>query len=393
MLRPVAADLAIVRLHVDAHDDRERPSARAVQQAARGGNRKRLEHGPPEAFEEPDQSCATLALAAEHPHGYARCDESGAVPSVRPLCEAGEQVRLRTPKLDFVVIGAQKAGTTSLWRYLEDNPALAMPPAKEASFFCEPAYPSELRPYMRALFKDAPLRATLGKVTPTYMLGVPGVAVGEIAERIHRTFPAVRIVALLRDPVARARSAHRMATRDSGETRSFEQAVADLLEPAELERARAGPEANSSYVVGGEYGRVLEPYVELFGRERVHVELTSDLERAPGEVVHRVCEHIGVTPHSPARLSERFYRGGPRRLTAEAEADLKGYLDRHVWPRVRYSAQHREAFEFWFGLWNVEPEPAPEPPDEASAERLRAHYAADARRLEAATGLRPPWAD
>ena len=46
--------------------------------------------------------------------------------------------RLGTPQLDFVVIGAQKAGTTSLWRYLEDNPALRMPPSPESPFFTEP---------------------------------------------------------------------------------------------------------------------------------------------------------------------------------------------------------------------------------------------------------------
>ena len=61
-------------------------------------------------------------------------------------------MRLTTPTLDFVVIGAQKAGTTSLWRYLEDNPALRMPPAKEAPFFSEDVYPQGFRAYMRELF-------------------------------------------------------------------------------------------------------------------------------------------------------------------------------------------------------------------------------------------------
>jgi hypothetical protein len=296
----------------------------------------------------------------------------------------------RIPELDFVVIGAQKAGTTSLWRYLEDNPGLRMPPAKESPFFTEAGYPGELRSYMRALFKDAPRRARLGTVTVSYMLGANGVSVPEVAARIHATAPGVRLVALLRDPVERAHSAHRMSLREHGETRSFRQSIEDLLAPGELERARRDPTPTNTYVVAGEYGRILEAYLAHFDREQLLVELTADLEREPSEVVRRVCEHIGVEPHAPEHLGERFYPGGRPRLSAEAEADLKGYLERHVWPRVRHARQHREAFEFWLRLWNSEPAEPEETVDPQVAAALRAHYAEDARRLEAATGVRVP---
>ena len=302
-------------------------------------------------------------------------------------------MRLRTPKLDFIVIGAQKAGTTSLWRYLEDNPRLRMPPYKEAPFFSEPTYPDELRGYMRALFKDAPARAKLGTVTPTYMLGAPGVGVPQIAERIHATVPDVRLVALLRDPVERAFSAYRMAVGILGERRSFREAIAEQLAPAALESARRGAAPIDSYVIGGEYGRILEAYLDRFPGEQLHVELTTTLEREPGEVVRRVCEFVGVEPHRPARLGERFYAGGRPRLSGAAEADLKDYLARNVWPRMRHSDQHREAFEFWFRLWNTEPSPAAETVDADSAERLREHYAEDALVLEAVTGVTASWLD
>ena len=297
----------------------------------------------------------------------------------------------RTPELDFLVIGAQKAGTTSLWRYLEDNPRIRMPPGKESPFFSEPAYDDGPRDYMRALFKDAPHGAKLGTVTPTYMLGANGVGVPEIARRIHETAPAVRLIALLRDPVARAHSAYRMAVRASGETRSFRDAVRELLREAELASARREPTPTNSYVIGGEYGRILSAYRELFGREQILVELSEELERAPGGVVRRVCAHIGVEPHAPARLGERFYPGGRPRVSAPAEADLKGYLERHVWPHVRHAAQRRESFEVWFRLWNSEPGPPEDPVDGETASALRAHYAEDASLLEAATGARTPW--
>jgi hypothetical protein len=297
----------------------------------------------------------------------------------------------RTPELDFVVIGAQKAGTTSLWRYLEDNPRLAMPPGKESTFFTEPQWRRDLSAYLRALFKDAPRRAKLGTVTPVYMLGAEGVSVPTVAERIAYAAPGAKLIAILREPVERAFSAYRMTVREHDEMRAFPEAIETLLEPSELERARAGPAPEDSYVVAGEYGRMLETYLQHFDRDQLHVELTADLEREPGEVVRRVCEFIGVEPHQPRRAGERFYPSGRPRIAPEDEAELKGYLERHVWPRMRHPTQHREAFEFWFRLWNSIAEPAQHDLGPELEARLREHYAQDARRLEAVTGLQPPW--
>ena len=299
----------------------------------------------------------------------------------------------RTPGLDFVVLGAQKAGTTSLWRYLEDNEALRMPPSKESPLFTEPAYPDDLGPYMRALFKSSPRGARLGTVTPAYMLGANGVDPAEVARRIKRTFPAIRLIALLRDPVERAASAHLMSLQRHGETRSFDVAITELLDTRALEEARRDPTPMNTYVVGGEYGRILEAYLDVFDREQLLVELTNDLERRPGDVVARVCEHVGAEPHVPARLGERFNSGGAPRVSAEAEEDLKDYLRRHVWPRVRHAEQHREAFEFWFRLWNADPASTRDPLDPGVSTALRKHFADDTVRLERALGIRVPWRD
>jgi hypothetical protein len=301
-------------------------------------------------------------------------------------------LRIGTPRLDFIVIGAQKAGTTSLWRYLEDNRMLRMPPAKEAPFFIEPAYPDGLRAYMRALFKDAPRRARLGTVTPSYMLGAPGVPVPEVARRIRGVFPDVRLVALLRDPVERAWSAYRMGVRRGEERRPFDVVVAEQLQPAALAQARREPVPRISYVTAGEYGRMLAAYLDEFARTQLHVELTADLARAPGDVVARVCAFIGVEPHASARAGERFHVSGGPRLTPQAERDLKDYLDRHVWPRMRHARQHRDSFERFFEIWNVEPVPSDAPAEGDAVAALREHYAEDATTLESVVGVRVPWA-
>jgi hypothetical protein len=295
---------------------------------------------------------------------------------------------LGTPELDFLVIGQQKAGTTSLWRYLEDNPRVRMPPGKETPFFTEHLYPDQWRAYMRALFKDAPRGTKLGTVTVSYMLGANGADVPEVAARIKRTAPDVRLVALLRDPVERAFSAHRMSLREHGETRSFREAIEAQLERAALDEARRDPTPTNTYVVAGEYGRILGAYLERFDREQLLVELTEDLERNAADVVRRVCEHIGVEPHVPGRLGERYYPSGSPRISSEAEADLKAYLDRHAWSRMRHGEQHKTAFEFWLRLWNSEPAPPAEAIEDDIAVALRQHYEEDALRLEELTGVR-----
>jgi hypothetical protein len=124
----------------------------------------------------------------------------------------------------------------------------------------------------------------------------------------------------------------------------------------------------------------------------VHVALTADLDRSPADVVARVCEHIGVEPHQPEHIGERFYPGGERLVPVEAEQDLNAYLGRHVWPHTRRPKQHREAFEFWFRLWNAKPLGPTPAVDEHAAAALREHFAPDAALLETALGVRVPWA-
>jgi hypothetical protein len=136
---------------------------------------------------------------------------------------------------------------------------------------------------------------------------------------------------------------------------------------------------------------MLRAYLEHFGRDQLHVELTDDLARDPGGVVSRVCTFLCVAPHVPGNLGERYHGSGPPRVSEAAEAELKGYFERHVWPRLRHPEQHRGSFEHFFAMWNVEPEsPRPEV-DAETAARLRDHYAEDARMLEAVAGVRAPW--
>jgi len=302
---------------------------------------------------------------------------------------------VRPRRLDFIVIGAQKAGTTSLWRYLASNERISMPPDKEAPFFCEDCYsPSDFPRYVRGLFQSLRPDARCGTVTPAYMVGRPGAPVPVIVDRIRESIPDVRLIALLRDPIERAVSAYRMSVQRGHEHRSFNEAVGTLLTNARLAAARREPIESQDYVVSGEYGRLLSHYLDRFPRDQLLIELTSDLDRDPRGVLRRVCEFIGVEPHSPPGLDRRYHLGGTTsRVSPEAERMLKEYFAENVLPQLprRRRGREAEAFHNWLRIWNIKPDSVAPPVSADTHTALQRHYLQDSETLCSRTGLRPPW--
>src|SRR6188508_2786047 len=194
----------------------------------------------------------------------------------------------------FLIIGAQRAGTTSLFRYLLAHPDVAGPSGgdaavwwvKETHFFDEKF--AKGVDWYRSFF---PLAATreryrkrghdlqAGEATPYYMFhpAVPA--------RVAAALPDVRLIAILRDPVERAWSHYRHEIDLGYETLSFEDALAceDDRIAGEEERLRADPSAVSfahqhhSYAARGRYLEQLERWWEVFPRERLLVIRSEDL--------------------------------------------------------------------------------------------------------------------
>jgi hypothetical protein len=296
-------------------------------------------------------------------------------------------------KLDFLVIGAQKGGTTSLWQYLREHPQLCMPESKEAALFTANPDPAKLPAYMQALFAGADPDALLGKVTPDYMVGAPGCGVETVAGRIASALPEVKLIALLRDPIERAISSYTMAVRRGQEKRSVNAALRELLDADELAHARAQPSPTNSYIVAGEYGRMLSAYRDHFPADQLLVTYTDDLADEPAVVLDDVLEYLGLpTGFRPNGLGARHFRGGAKKLLddPEAEARLFQFYEEEILPHMNGPAlMHRRAFEFFYETWNVVPE---EPPRITAHVRrlLEEHFHADAEKL-GALGASTSW--
>ena len=248
---------------------------------------------------------------------------------------------------DFFVVGAAKAGTTSLYRYLGQHDGVFLPVPKEPGYFLfegrPPAYAGpwdreviiptlvwETQAY-RALFAAARPDQRRGDCSVAY-LATPGVA-----ERIRARRPDARIVVVLRDPAERAFSHWRMTRANGHEGLD----LADALR-AEPDRLAQGWSYLYAYRTMGFYHRQVSEYLEAFGPSQVLVLWYEDLVEDAAGTVRRVLEFLGLDTSVPVDTSERFNVGSsvPRSATAEALA-RRGSLARRAARRVVPRAARR----------------------------------------------------
>lgn len=292
--------------------------------------------------------------------------------------------------LDFVVIGAAKSGTTTLFHHLRHHPGLFLPADKERPFFSkDDVYLRGWGAYVDEVFGAAPADVRWGKVTPRYLgdLHVPA--------RLAAAMPDTRLHAILRHPVQRAYSKYRLNLRQGIEHRPFAQVVDDQLQPGALERARTQTlPMGEALVVRGEYGRLLETFLAEFPREQLLVHVTDELESDPQRVIDEILVHIGLDPGwVPPNLGDRFYVGGDRQRLAWLPSLVRSVPPlRAAWERVpldrRRRAQHLYSTQLSVGD-NSAP---PAFPAETRA-RLVEHYRNDVPVLEEILGHAVPWPD
>jgi hypothetical protein len=294
--------------------------------------------------------------------------------------------------LDFIVIGAQKAGTTSLFRYLQGHPCIYMPPEKEAPYFTHPdRFRLGWNNYINTFFVDAPDEARLlfGTVSPQYM------ADPRAPQRICDQLPRVKLIALMRDPVERARSHYVMACRRGLETRSFNDAVLAQLDSKMLHAARLLPDAteneHKTYVVRGEYGRIITEYLRFFSREQILLHFTHELAEQPQQVLDSILSFVGLPePYEPSNLDKRYHVGGSKKRVSGLGRLLEVPAIDAVWHLM--SGKYRRRIAYWYRQWNtINDNNTPDPLSENTANRIREHYQIDAALLQSKTGMIAPW--
>lgn len=296
----------------------------------------------------------------------------------------------------FMIIGAAKCGTTSIFSYLAQHPDVYGAPGKEPNYFALtgrslplPGPGSEAyrmhRLYQttvtdwdayRRLFDGSERHRAAGEASVRYLF-CPGAPA-----RIREALPQTRLIAILRDPAARIFSHYNMNVQLGLEPLSIHAAL-----EAEARRTAEGWGWDWRYVAVSRYAEQLDRYYALFPREQIAVFFYEDFTRRPHETLAAMFRHIGVRDDFAPDMSERGmvpYRpriaalnrwlftpdGWRRRLTS----GRKGQLTGSVIERLR--------------RWNMAPAPKL---DQALRAELAQAVVGEASRTAATTGLTPPW--
>lgn len=234
---------------------------------------------------------------------------------------------------DFILAGAQRCGTTSLFRALLAHPQVVRPTFHKGINYYDLNYYRGIRWY-RGHF---PLAALARRRTAAY--GGPMVFEASgyylyhpfAAERIAGDLPAVKLVVMLRDPVERAFSAYKHEFARGYESESFEKALEleDSRLAGEIERMRDDPRYESmahrhhSYRRRGHYAEQLEHLFRFFPREQVHVIESEEFFAGPAGPYRDLAAFLGLRPFTPAGFGKYNARPGApmdpatRRMLAE----------------------------------------------------------------------------
>ena len=235
----------------------------------------------------------------------------------------------RRPLPQFLIVGAAKAGTTSLHEHLSEHPAVSAPTTKEIHYF-DFSYrrgPSWYRAHFRPARADGEIS---GESTPYYLFHplVPA--------RVARDLPDCRFIVLLRNPIDRAYSHHNHERASGYEDLPFEQAVAAEGErlAGEEERLLDDPGYRSfshqhhSYLARSRYAEQLERWFAHVDRDRFLILSAEDLFEDPQGTVAAAQRFLGLEPIEPHDLRARNSRAYAR-IADDVRTALQAELEPH----------------------------------------------------------------
>jgi hypothetical protein len=281
---------------------------------------------------------------------------------------------------NLFIVGAAKAGTTALYRYLDEHPDIYMSRMKEPHFFSriKPAprlasffpHVTDTRAYLD-LFSAAGGSSIRGEASTSYLWHEGA------AKAIEAVRPDAKVIIILRDPISRAYAHYWNDVREGIEERSFEDAVEEEL---------TGPPGawgvSSLYVDCGYYAKQVVRYLDAFG-DNVLILLFEEFVADPGAHVDLVQSFLGVEPRRPSALEPHNVFALPRNRLSRNILGNGAVRDlaRRLLPR-RVRSYGRQLL--------VAPAPKPEL-GPAVRDRLRDVYANDAASVSDLLGRPLPW--
>lgn len=196
--------------------------------------------------------------------------------------------------LDFMIIGAQKAGTTALSHFLSQHPDVAMAKGKEVHLFDAPDYSTDwaandINQRYAANFDGVSTAVLWGEATPIYLYRP------EIIPELKRYNPALKLIVILRDPVERAISHYEMEAARSNEELPLWQALWRESKRLSDEGGHLGHAHRChSYVDRGLYAAQIHCVRQHFSDEQILILENDALKNQHAETLKKVCEFLAI---------------------------------------------------------------------------------------------------
>lgn len=183
---------------------------------------------------------------------------------------------------NFLIVGAQKCGTTSLYDILNNHPEVNMSIIKEINFFTlEKKYIQGLKLYSSFFLKPKEEHKITGESSPGYMNNL------QIPEKIYNDLGEVKIVMILRDPVKRAYSQYWDNRRHLKETLSESEIINEYLTDKYNSKSRG-------YFSRGVYIKYIEEYLKYFKRSDIHIMIFEELIDNPKKELKKLYNFLRI---------------------------------------------------------------------------------------------------
>lgn len=279
---------------------------------------------------------------------------------------------------NFLIIGAEKSGTTWLYKQLKSHPEIFFPDTKELHYFNQ--YNSNFDyndrfdtlglQYYRRFFDGAHKERAVGEVTPMYLCDP------KAPTRVHTVLPDVKLICCLRNPADRAYSHYWMARRKGHVNMLFKDVV---------------QRRDERFIKRGLYAQQLARYLEFFPREKILVLVYEEVMQNPQTALEYVARFLSVDPgfiKTEAELQQRVFGATDYRSAAMhniVNTILKRFRRRRITSDFLDTMKHFGAARLWKHLNQVERSYPAMP--QSMRRQLDDIYRADIQRLNEEFGV------
>jgi Sulfotransferase domain len=259
-------------------------------------------------------------------------------------------------KIDFFVVGAQKAGTTSLHFYLNNFRDITLPTVKESPFFSRPSNDSHYDPFFSDAFQNIKTNSIIGKVTPQYSCYL------STAQNIYKHNSSAKIILIARNPIDRAYSHYMMNKRRGIENLSFKERVLTVLENGSAFDNYETTTNDTKYELNkilawGCYGEILQAYSKHFSSNSILIINSDELESNTSSAIHKIRKFLDLPAISCQDIIyKKYHVGGEKTKFPRIETLMQIPAMQRMKSCIPRNLRHHKVIEslrFNYEVWNV----------------------------------------